>query len=134
MLFYRAQGRFPPGPGEVDEGAVAELARTLGVPAPLSGTLLLPEAADRTAERQRAEIRALLGFRETTVADAEDLGTWLRDTAVARTRDVAELAAEAEARCGALRIEPPTPDRLLRVVRGAVRAYDERRHAEILAR
>ena len=37
----------------------------------------LPDAADRTAERQRAEIRALLGFREAGIADAEALGAWL---------------------------------------------------------
>ena len=57
LLFYRARGRFPRTAAEVDEGAVAELARTLGVPAPEGAASLLPEAADRTLERQRAEIR-----------------------------------------------------------------------------
>ena len=129
LLFVRARGHFPRAAAEVDEGAVAELARALGVPAPVDGTPLLPEAADRTAERQRAEICTLLGFREASVADAEALGT-----VVARTRDVDAIAAEAEARCRSLRLEPPTPDRLTRVVRGAVRAYDERRYAEIHTR
>ncbi len=86
---------------------MAELARSLGMPEPSVAEPLLPDAADRTAERQRAEIRALLGFREAGVADAEALGTWLRDNAVARSRDPVELAADAEARCRALRIEPP---------------------------
>ena len=134
LLFFRARGRFPRAAAEVDEDAVAELARTLGVPAPPSGAPLLPEAADRTAERQRAEIRALLGFREATVADAEELGAWLRDTVVARTRDMGELTAEAEAACRAFRLEPPTPDRVARIVGGAVRAYDERRYAAVQAR
>src|SRR6476659_925663 len=134
LLFFRARGRFPRAAAEVDEDAVAELARTLGVPAPPSGAPLLPEAADRTAERQRAEIRALLGFREATVADADELGAWLRDTVVARTRDMGELTAEAEARCRAFRLEPPTPDRVARIVGGAVRAYAERRHAAVQAR
>jgi Domain of unknown function (DUF4158) len=133
LLFYRARGRFPHAT-EVDENAVAELARALGVPAPGNAAALLPTAADRTLERQRAEIRALLGFREATVADAEALGTWLRDHAVARTRNLGELTAEAEARCRALRIEPPTPERIDPVVRAAVRAYDERRHAAVHAR
>ncbi len=102
--------------------------------APDGAAALLPDSDDRTLERQRAEIRALLGFREATVADAEALGTWLRDHAVARTRDLGELTAEAEARCRALRIEPPTPDRIDRVIRAAVRAHDERRHAAVRAR
>ena len=131
LLFFRARGRFPRAAAEVDEGAVAELARMLGVPAPVDGTALLPGSDDRTLKRQRAEIRAVLGFREASVADAEELGAWLRDHVVARTRDAGELTAEAEARCRALRLEPPTPDRVARIVRGAVRAYDEQRYAEI---
>ena len=133
LLFYRARGRFPRAAAEVDEDAVADLARTLGVPAPLFGALL-PEAADRTAERQRAEIRTLLGFREATVADADDLGIWLRDTVAFRTRDMDELTAEAESRCRTLRIEPPSPDRVARIARAALRAHDERRFAAIYAR
>jgi len=99
LVFYRARGRFPRAAAEVDKEAVAALARRLDVLVPRDGAALLPASDDRTLKRQRAEIRALLGFREATVADAEDLGAWLRDTAVARTRDVDELAAEAEARC-----------------------------------
>ncbi len=74
LLFFRARGRFPRAAAEVDGAAVARLAHSLGVPEPSIAEPLLPDAADRTAERQRAEIRALLGFREASVADAEALG------------------------------------------------------------
>jgi len=134
LLFFRARGSFPRAAAEVDGAAVAELARTLGVPEPSIAEPLLPDAADRTAERQRAEIRALLGFREAGVADAEALGDWLRDHAVVGTRDSVELAAGVEARCRALCIEPPTPDRIARIVRTAVRAYEEGRKAAAHAR
>jgi TnpA family transposase len=134
LLFFRARGRFPRTAAEVDRGAVAGLARTLGVPEPGDGAPLLPDATDRTAERQRAEIRALLGFRGATVADAEALGAWLRDNAVAASRDHGRLAARLEERCRALRIEPPTPNRVARIVRGAVRAHEDRLHATIHAR
>ena len=134
LLFFRARGRFPRVAAEVNGAAVAKLARSLGVPEPGSGEPLLPDAADRTAERQRAEIRALLGFREAGIADAEALGAWLRDHGVARTRDPVELAAEAEARCRTLCIEPPAFDRIARIVRTAVRAYEDGRTAVIHAR
>jgi len=134
LLFYRARGRFPRDLAEVDKDAVADLALRLGVPAPGNRAALLPASDDRTLKRQRAEIRALLGFREPTVADAEDLGAWLRDTVAPRTRDIGELTAEAEARCRALRIEPPSPDRVARLIRAAVRAHDERRYAAVHAR
>ena len=79
LFFFRARGRFPHAAAEVDKDAVAELARTLGVPEPGHEAPLLPDAADRKLERQRAEIRALLGYREASVADGEAPGTWLRD-------------------------------------------------------
>jgi len=134
LLFFRARGRFPRAAAEVDEAAVAKLARSLGVPEPSIAAPLLPDAADRTTERQRAEIRALLGFREAAIADAHALVAWLRDHAIARTRDPVELATDAEARCRALRIEPPTPDRIARIVRTAVRAYEDERTAIVHAR
>ena len=133
LLFFRTRGRFPRATAEVDEEAVAQLARRLGVPAPGGQTALLPGSDDRTLKRQRAEIRALLGFREASIADAEALGVWLRCIVVARTRDMGAITVEAEARCHALRLEPPTPDRVARIVRGAVRAYDERRYAAVHA-
>jgi hypothetical protein len=134
LLFFRARGRFPRTTGEISEDVIKGLARTLGVPAPDGTESLLPSTSDRTLERQRAEIRALLGFREATVADAEELGAWLRDHAVAETRDHGRLIVHLEERCRAGRIEPPTPDRVGRVVRGAVRAYEDRLFATIHAR
>ncbi len=134
LLFFRARGRFPRSAGEVGEDTVTELARTLGVPALDSAASLLPRVLDRTLERQRAEIRALLGFREATVADAEALGAWLRDSVVAETRDHGRLVAQLEERCRVLCLKPPTPDRVGRIVRGAVRAYEGQLHAAIHAR
>ena len=89
LLFFRARGRFPRAAAEVDGVAISKLARSLGVPEPSLAAPLMPDAADRTTERQRAEIRALLGFREAGLADAEALGAWLRDHAVFKTRDPA---------------------------------------------
>ncbi|HKG77706.1 MAG TPA: DUF4158 domain-containing protein, partial [Beijerinckiaceae bacterium] len=126
LLFFRERGRFPRGPGEVDAGIIAELARGLDVPEPNPDALFPFGAAERTLERQRAEIRALFAFREATIADAEALGIWLRDHAVAGTRDIGRLAAALEERCRAIAIEPPTPDRIERIVRAAIHAHEER--------
>ena len=129
LLFFRDHGRFPRAAEEVDAAAIAALASDLGVPVPWEPVTF--DSTDRTLERQRAEIRTLFDFREATVADAATLGTWLRDHAVAQSRDHDRLAAELQARCRALRIEPPTPERIERIVRGAVRAYEERLTATI---
>ena len=68
LLFYRANGRFPKKPTEIDDETVARVARQLG--AELEDRDW-HDTTSRTWKRHRAEIRAWLGFREATVADAE---------------------------------------------------------------
>jgi len=132
LLFFRDRGRFPRAANEVSMATIAALAGALGVPLPPEP--LAFDASDRTIERQRAEIRALFGFRQVTTADAAELRAWLRDQAVVQSRDHDRLTMELEARCRGLRIEPPTPDRVTRIVRSAVRAYEDRFAATIYAR
>src|SRR3954469_15766962 len=134
LLFFRERGRFPRGPGEVDAETVADLARRLDVPEPDPDALFPFGTAERTLERQRAEIRALFAFREATIADAEALGIWLRDYAVTETRDIGRLAAGLEGRCRPTAIAPPPPDRIERIARAAIHAHEERFAATIHAR
>jgi Domain of unknown function (DUF4158)/Tn3 transposase DDE domain len=134
LLFFRDHGRFPRAAVEVDVEMVANLARRLDVLAPMAGEVFPFGVAERTLERQRAELRALFGFRQATIADAKDLVIWLRDHTVAQTRDLGQLTAMLEERCRALAIEPPTLDRIERLVRAAVRAYEDRFAAAIHAR
>jgi Domain of unknown function (DUF4158) len=66
LVFCRIQGRFPKTPGELDDAVVASVAGQLE-----PGDYGEHDVASRTWKRDRAEIRAALGFREATVADAE---------------------------------------------------------------
>jgi TnpA family transposase len=131
LLFFRAHGRFPRAPEEIEPDAVANVERQLGngrAPAKF------PDVSGRTGERHRAEIRTLLGFREATVADGEALTEWLRDHVVADSRDIDQLTNALEHHCRTLRIEPPGSDRIERIVRAALHAHDERFCAEIHGR
>jgi hypothetical protein len=74
LKFYGRFGRFPRGRSELHDDAVEFVARQLGVGA---GSVGFYEWSGRTAIRHRAEIRAHFGFRECTVADADDLAGWL---------------------------------------------------------
>lgn len=76
LSFFRERGRFPRDPGEIEAQGIAALSRQLAIPAPSADEAFL---TSRTTERLRAEIRAHFGFREATVADAEQLLIWLRD-------------------------------------------------------
>jgi hypothetical protein len=114
MKFY---GRFPRGRAELHEDVVEFVARQLGVEA---GPLGFYEWAGRTIKRHRAEIRAHLGFRECTVVDAEKLMDWLAGDYSQKERrfELAKDAVLAELR--ARSIEPPTPDRVDKIVRSGL--------------
>lgn len=131
LLFFREHGRFPADASEIDRPTVCEVARPAHVPPPEDHALTL---SGRTAERHRAEIRALFGYREATVADAASLEAWLRDEAAVVGAVPDHLVPRLEARCRELAIEPPTADRVDRIVRAAIRAHEERLYARILAR
>ena len=89
----------------------------------------------RTAERLRAEIRVRFGFREATVADADMLTEWLRDHVAGEAGgEIESMIERLEARCRELAIEPPTADRVERIARTALRAHEERFHADIYGR
>ncbi len=131
LAFFRDQGRFPQTASEVDDLLVEEIAQQLAIALPADFTLSL---SGRTAERRRAEIRALVGFREATVADAELLEGWLRDQVAAVGAAPDQLVALLGTRCRELSIEPPAADRIDRIVRAAIHAHDERFCAGILGR
>ena len=74
LKFYGRFGRFPRGRSELHDDAVEFVARQLGVGA---GSVGFYEWSGRTIIRHRAEIRAHFGFRECSVADADDFTGWL---------------------------------------------------------
>jgi len=122
LKFYAHAGRFPRGRSEIPEEAVEYVARQVGVPA---GDLGFYEWSGRTIERQRAQIRAELGFRECTVADADKLTAWLAEHVAEAERRPELVRQELLARCRLEHIEPPTTGRVERIVASALRQAEE---------
>jgi hypothetical protein len=121
LLFFRANGRFP-DVAEIHPSVVTLVAQQLGI-----DTEAIADQAwqGRTGKRHRAEIRLLFGFREATVANAEAMVAWLRDHAVVHSHEPEHLAAALKIHCRSCSIEPPTPDRIERIVRAATHSYEE---------
>ena len=117
LKFYGRFGRFPRGRSELHQDAVDFMAKQLGVEA---GSLGFYEWTGRTIKRHRAEIRTHMGFRECTVADAQMLTEWLAEGCTQRERRYELVRDELLAQCRILSIEPPTPDRVERIVRSGL--------------
>lgn len=129
LTFFRERGRFPRDEAEVETQGIAVLSKQLDVPTPIDGEAFL---TGRTAERLRAEIRVRFGFREATVADADMLTVWLRDHVAGEAGgEIEPMIERLELRCRELTIEPPSPDRVERIARTALRAHEDRFHNSV---
>jgi len=131
LAFFRERGRFPRRPTDIDRALVNDISAELRLAGTADFKLSL---SGRSAERHRAEIRDLLGFREATVADGEALSEWLQHQTGAIGANPEQLVQQLEGRCRALFLEPPAPDRIDRIVRAAIHAHDEWLQTEIAQR
>jgi hypothetical protein len=119
LKYYTRHGRFPRGRAEFADEVVDYVARQVKVPAPELG---LYDWTGRTIEYHRAQIRDHLGFRVCGVADAEKLTQWLAITVAHAERHPDQVREELFKHCREERIEPPTPDRVTRMVRSALQS------------
>jgi hypothetical protein len=124
-------GRFPRGRGELPDEAVGFIARQVAVsPADLG----FYEWAGSTFAYHRAQIRAHLGFRECSVADADKLTEWLAVSVCQAERRPELVREELLARCRAERIEPLAAGRIDRIVRSALHQAEEVLTAQVADR
>jgi Domain of unknown function (DUF4158) len=131
LKFFQLEGRFPRQSQEVPSAGVEYLAGQIGVPA---GEWMHYDWDSRVATYHRSQIRSQLGFRETTAEDGEVLATWLNEHVLFEDRQMEHLRDAVLERCRALRIEPPTVDRIDRVIRSAIHQHEERFCGALLAR
>ena len=117
LKFYTHAGRFPRGRAELDDDAVAFVARQVGVPA---SDLGFYEWSGRTFKYHRAQVRRHLGFRECSTEDAAKLTEWLAAGVCRAERRADRVREELLARCRAERIEPPSAGRCDRIIRSAL--------------
>jgi hypothetical protein len=122
LKFFQAEARFPASKCEVPEIAVAHLVRQTNV-APESWAEY--DWHGRNIKYHRAEIRALWGFQEATTEDCESVMAWLRDHVLAQERQPERIREAALQRFRELKMEPPTFERLDRLLASALRTSEE---------
>ena len=131
LKLFQAEGRFPRCPEDAPLTAVEAVAAQVGVPAAAWQGY---DWHGRAIRYHRSQIRAALGFREARGEDAAALARWLTGQALALERRHDRLLAAARERCRALKLEPPSPERLERLVRSALHRQEEAFCAAVLAR
>ncbi len=131
LRFFQYEGRFPPHRGDVPTAAIVYVAQQLALPPELYAQYAW---TGRTLAYHRLQIRQALGFRESTDQDIEDLTAWLRAEVLPHDHRPEHAQEAVSARCRTLHLEPPAPRRIDRLVRSALRGYEEQVHRQVLAR
>ncbi len=123
LKFFQHEGCFPEHPQDVPDVVVRHIARQVDVE-----VSAWPHYRwrGRTIEYHRAQIRKLLSFREATVDDGTALTAWLVEHVLPRDQHPDHLHSQVLERCRALRIEPPSPERIARLVRSALHTFETR--------
>ncbi len=130
LLYFQREGRFPEHRHEMPRPVVAHIAAQVGVP---YEDWLQYDWGGRSIKYHRAQIREAWGYREPTVQDADDLVAWLvAHVVVSEQHDDAVLTA-AYQQLQHLKIEPPTPERMGRIVHSALHTHETTLQRRVLA-
>ncbi|MFC1759421.1 DUF4158 domain-containing protein [Planctomycetota bacterium] len=122
LKFFSVEGRFPTERREVPVAAIEYLAEQVGVEADAFASYTL---TGRTCERDRAQIRSLLGFRPATVEDAAKLSEWLQSEVLPVDHKPDHIQEAAFRWLRENRLEPPAPSRFDRAINSALKAFED---------
>ena len=125
-LLWKA--RFPGGRSDLPDNSVDFVAKQVGVPASEIGFY---DWDGRQVKRHRMEIRRATGFRQCSLADADKLTTWLVEGVARHERRPERVREELLRRCREEKIEPPTADRIGRIVGPALHRAEQSQYLEI---
>ncbi len=131
LKYFQYEGRFPAQKQDVPPIVIVHLAQQLGV---IPEKIIPYDWDGRTIKAHRAAIRTFLDVHEATLADEEAVVEWLCQQVLAEQRQEDALIASVYTRCKDERIEPPTPDRVRRLVHTAIHRFDEQLCASIMQR
>lgn len=123
LKFFQYAARFPNHQQEMPSAVIDYVALQVGVSPQLYENY---DWQGRSVKYHRAQIREFFSFREATVADAASLTEWLAAQVLAYDLKIESLLTAAYQRLRTLKIEPPTPERLERITRSAMRTFEER--------
>lgn len=117
LKFFQMEAKFPRTKQEIPKQIVSYIARLLSVSPKQYGEYSFN---GRTIERHRAEIREFFGFREFNPQDKTELIAWLCEFVLAYDRQASSLEAAVYQRLRELKLEPPIPEAVERLIRSAV--------------
>jgi hypothetical protein len=131
LKFFQREGRFPFFKNEIPGVVLSFVGKQVDVDA---SAYLQYDWQGRTIKDHRAEIRRLLGFREFAVADAEQMQQWFITEVLPQEHQEERLREQVYQWLKRQHLEPPTPDRLTRLIRSALHTFEQQLYDATFAR
>ena len=128
LKYFQYQGRFPLKARDVPACVIDHIAKQLKLD---SLTWQSYDWSGRTIKYHRAEIRKLMGFREGTVADGDELVIWLCQSCLLHTQRIDAIESSCYDWFRTMHIEPPTVERLTRLIHSAQHDFEQRQYQHI---
>src|SRR5258708_6465048 len=128
---FQLEGRFPIARHEIPRSVVDYVAHQLKLDVALFSEY---DWEGRTITNHRTQIREHFEFRDATSADAEEMANWLVSTGQAAAPHLERIKASVYARFRELRLLPPTPDRIERLIHSACATAEQQFFIDTFAR
>lgn len=126
---FQRDGRFPASISDVPTVAVDYVARQIGVNPTVYSQY---DWRSRASTNHRSQIRAYCQFREARSEDLPDLKDWLCAHVIATEQRPELLKTRIYTRLRDLRIEPPRPTQIDKLITSALHTYETQLYATIL--
>ena len=120
--FFQYEARFPTSKSEVPEAVVEYIARGVGARMEMFSQY---DWDGRAMTYHRAQIKEFFGFRENTAQDGEDVAGWLCKGILLSNHNIEHLTKAAYQRFRDLKIVPPTPGRVGRLINAAISQFED---------
>src|SRR5256714_4949953 len=125
------EGHFPNAKHEIPRSVLDYIAHQLKLPSALFSEY---DWQGHTIKLHRTQIREELGFREATAADSDALSAWLITTQLAADQNLDHLTVKVLAELRERKIEPPTSERVERLIRSACATYEQTLCIQVMQR
>jgi TnpA family transposase len=129
--FFQYEARFPNHRNEIPKEVILYISKQLNLRAFLFDDY---DWNSRSIKYHRAQIREFFEFREVTEEDIQTATDWLSKNVFYHDAEADILKEEAYKRFRELHIEPPTPDRIDRIIKSAIFTYENQFFQETFQR
>ncbi|UJB72243.1 Tn3 family transposase (plasmid) [Acaryochloris sp. 'Moss Beach'] len=122
LKFFQLEGRFPKHLGEIPQIVVEFIAKQLKL---THQSWVDYKWKGRTIKEHRAIIRSFLGCRPTQRPEKKSLMTWLKEKVMPLGLHLNAIREQAYQRLRHLKLEPPSPKELTRLISSAAHNHEQ---------